>query len=117
MISSNLSIPADLERATTSPNRQYLKPSDNETPEQDDEEDGTKTTQTLEVHTTAIDNVDLSMMFIRPPLRGIGLDGAVLRGDTIEVRRLKRLLRERDLNDEGNDVAAERASSACPFRS
>ena len=81
-------------------------PSDNEiTPEQDDEEDGTKTTPTLEVHTTAIDNVDLSMMFIRPPLRGVGLDGAVLRGDTIEVRRLKRLLRERDLNDEGNDVA------------
>ena len=51
-----------------------------------------------------IKDIDLSMMFVRPPLHGVGPDGAALRGDSIEVRRLKRFLRERSLNSEGNDI-------------
>lgn len=49
-------------------------------------------------------DVDLSMMFVRPIPRGIGPDGAALRGHSIEVRRLKRLLLERGLDDQGEDI-------------
>ena len=67
------------------------------------EESMSSTTQHNE-NEEAIDDIDLSMMFVRPPLRGVGPDGAALRGDSIEVKRVKRLLHERGLNNAGNDI-------------
>jgi hypothetical protein len=92
LANNNLIISAELKLAASHAATVDDKP-------EDDDDDGDNLKDKI-----LIKDIDMSMMFVRPPLRGIGLDGGALRGDSIQVRRLKRFLRERGLNDAGSDT-------------